>query len=115
MQPNPSQGRPAVPLTPSALLESVAAQVDRLHEGTAGVVLRAVPVRTGPGKVYGGFVYAQLRDPRTQDARDARVPAEMAAGLEWNREAVFARLLRNKAGRGSLESRPGVALVIGRS
>jgi hypothetical protein len=53
----------------------VAAQLDRLHEGTSGVLLRAVPVRgAGAGRVYGGFVYASLQDPRTSDTIDARVP-----------------------------------------
>jgi hypothetical protein len=39
--------RPAVPLTPSACLETSTARLDRLHEGTAGMPLRAVPVKTG--------------------------------------------------------------------
>jgi hypothetical protein len=92
-----------VPLTLSAFLESVAARLDRLHEGTAGVLLRAVPVKGGgSGKVYGGFVYASLRDPRTGDAIDARIPEGLAPVIEWNREAVFVGLLRYKGGRGGV-------------
>jgi hypothetical protein len=62
-----------------------------------------VPVKSaGTGKVYGGFVYAQLCDPRTPDAIDARIPEGLAAELEWNREAVFAGLLKFKPGRGGV-------------
>jgi exodeoxyribonuclease VII large subunit len=98
-------GEPAnpVPLSLAALLESLAAQIDRLHTGTSGLLLRAVPVKSaGTGRVYGGFVYAQLRDPRTHDTIDARLPEGLAAELEWNREAVFVGLLRFKPGRGGV-------------
>jgi hypothetical protein len=92
-----------VPLTPSAFLEAMAARLDRLHDGTSGLLLRAVPVRTGgSSKVYGGFIYAGLRDARTGDVLDARVPAELVASLEWNREAVFVGLLRYRPGRGGV-------------
>jgi exodeoxyribonuclease VII large subunit len=95
--------RPAVPLTPAACLETIAAKMDRLHEGTAGMLLRAVPVKTGgTGKVYGGFIYAALKDPRTNDLIDCRIPEALARDLEWNREAVFAGLLRYKPGRGGV-------------
>ncbi len=81
----------------------MAAHLDRLHGGTAGVLLRAIPVKTGgSGKVYGGFIYASLRDPRTEEAIDIRIPEEIAASLEWNQEAVFVGLIRYKAGRGSV-------------
>ncbi len=50
-------GGDRVPLTPSAFLETMAAQLDRLHSATAGLLLRAIPVKTGgTGKVYGGFI-----------------------------------------------------------
>jgi len=62
-----------VPLTPSACLEAVAARLDRLHQGATGLLLRAVPVKTGgTGKVYGGFIYAGLKDPRTNELIDCR-------------------------------------------
>ncbi len=92
-----------VALSLAALLESLAARLDRFHDGVSGLLLRAVPLKTtGTVKVYGGFVYAQLRDPRTDDAIDARIPEGIAAGLEWNREAVFCGLLKFKAGRGGV-------------
>ena len=96
----PDDFRPAVPLTPAACLETIAARMDRLHQGAAGMLLRAVPVKTGgTGKVYGGFIYAALKDPRTNDLIDCRIPEALARDLEWNREAVFAGLLRYKPGR----------------
>jgi hypothetical protein len=52
--------------------------------------------------VYGGHVYAHLRDARTGDAIDARVPEQLAAALDWNGEAVFVGLLRFKPGRGGV-------------
>jgi len=59
-----SSGTLAVVLSLAALLESLAARLDRLHGGTDGLLLRAVPVRgAGAPKVYGGFAYARLRDP----------------------------------------------------
>ena len=59
-----SSGALAVVLSLAALLESLAARLDRLHGGTDGLLLRAVPVRgAGAPKVYGGFAYARLRDP----------------------------------------------------
>ncbi len=77
----------SVPLTPSDFLETMAAHLDRLHAGTAGVQLHAIPVKTGgTGRVYGGFIYAALRDPWTEETIDARVPEEIAASLEWNHE-----------------------------
>jgi hypothetical protein len=92
-----------VPLTPSAYLEAVAARLEGLHEGTAGMLLRAVPVKTGgTGKVYGGFLSTALKDPRTNDLIDCRIPEALARDLEWNREAVFAGLLRYKPGRGGV-------------
>jgi hypothetical protein len=92
---------PPVALSLGALLESLAARLDRLHDGLDGVLIRAIPVRAGgPGKVYGGYVYARLQDARTGDAIDARVPEQLAAALGWNGEAVFAGLLRLKPGRG---------------
>jgi hypothetical protein len=85
--------RPAVPLTPSACLEAIAARLDWLHQGAAGMLLRAIPVKTGgTGKVYGGFIYAALKDPRTNGLIDCRIPEALARDLEWNREAVFAGL-----------------------
>src|SRR5437763_13375789 len=79
----PSPGLP-LPLTPSAFLEAVAARLDRLHGADAyPVLLRGVPVRTGAtSRVYGGFVYAEVRDPRTTDGIAARVPEQLAATLE---------------------------------
>jgi hypothetical protein len=50
----------------------------------------------------GGFVYARLRDANTGEEIDARVPEQLAAALEWNREAVFVGLLRFKPGRGGV-------------
>ena len=92
-----------VPLSLAALLESLAARLDRLHDGMNGLLLRAVPLKAaGTSKVYGGFVYAQLRDPRTDDAIDARIPEGVAATLEWNREAAFTGLLKFKPGRGGV-------------
>jgi hypothetical protein len=52
--------------------------------------------------IYGGFAYATLRDPRTTDTIDARIPVALAAGLDWNREAVFVGLIYCKARRGEL-------------
>ena len=72
------------------MLESMAARLERLHGGTDGLLVRAVPVKApGQGKVYGGFVYARLRDASTGDEIAARVPEQLALSLEWNREAVF--------------------------
>jgi hypothetical protein len=92
------------PLTPSAFLEAMAARLDRLHGADAApVLLRAIPIKTsGTGREYSGFVYATLRDPRTSDAIDARIPVSLAGGLEWNREAVFVGLVHYKARRGEL-------------
>src|SRR5436305_12594775 len=94
-EPPPSPG-PPLPLTPSAFLEAVAARLDRLHGAdTSPVLLRGVLVKTGAtSRVYGGFVYAEVRDPRTTDAIAARVPEQLAATLEWGREAVLVGLLR---------------------
>ncbi len=64
----------------------MATRLDRLHEGTSG----AVPVKTSST----GRVYAQLRDPRTQDAIDARVPVGLVSELPWNQEVVLAGLFR---------------------
>jgi hypothetical protein len=92
-----------VPLSLAALLESLAAHIDRLHLGTSGLLLQAVLVESGStGRVYGSFVYAQLRDLRTDDAIDARIPQGLAAELKWNREAVLVGLLRFKRGRGGV-------------
>jgi hypothetical protein len=92
-----------VPLSLAALLESLAPRINRLHAGTSGLLLRAVPVQSaGTGRVYSGFVYAQLRDPRSHDAIDARIPEGLAAELQWNREAVLIGLLRFKRGRGGV-------------
>jgi hypothetical protein len=94
---------PPVALSVAAVLESLAARLDRLHDGMEGVLVGAVSVRSGgPGKVYGGHVYARLQDGRTGDAIDARVPEALAAALGWNGEAVFAGLLRFAPGRGAL-------------
>ena len=55
--------------------------MDRLHEGAAGVLLRAVPVKTGgTGKVDGGFIFAGLKDPRSNDLIDCRIPEALARG-----------------------------------
>jgi hypothetical protein len=92
------------PLTPAAFLEAVAARIDRLHGADAApVLLREIPVRTsGTAREYGGFVYAGLRDPRTSDTVDARIPVAVAGNLEWNREAVFVGLLHYRVRRGEL-------------
>ena len=46
------------------------------------MLLRAVPVkRGGTSKVHDGFVYAELKDPRTGDTISARVPEALAADL----------------------------------
>jgi hypothetical protein len=59
----PDRGGP--PLTPPAFLEAVAARLDRLHGAYAApVLLRAIPVKGGPGKECGGFLHVSLR---TQD------------------------------------------------
>jgi hypothetical protein len=94
----------AIPLTPSAFLEAVTARLDRLHGADAApVLLRAIPIKTsGTGREYSGFVYATLRDPRTSDTIDARIPVALAGGLEWNREAVFVGLVHYTARRGEL-------------
>jgi exodeoxyribonuclease VII large subunit len=92
-----------LPLTPSAFLEALAARLDRLHGADAvPVLLRGVPVKTGAGKDYGGFLYAQIRDPRTTESVDARIPVQLAAGLQWNQEAVFVGLIHFKSRRGEL-------------
>jgi len=91
-------------LTPSAFLEAVAARLDRLHGADAApALLRAIPIKTsGTTREYSGFVYASLRDPRTSDTIDARIPVAVAASLEWNREAVFVGLIHYKASRGEV-------------
>src|SRR5262249_12827376 len=95
---------PPLPLTPSAFLEAVASRLDRVHGGDAApVLLRAVPVKTSSSpRIYSGFVYAELRAPRTTDALSARVPEQLASDLEWGRAAVFVGLLRFTARRGQL-------------
>ena len=96
---------PPLPLTPSAFLEAVASRLDRLHGGDAApVLLRAVPVKTSSNpRVYSGFIYAELKDPRTTEALSARVPEQLAPDLEWGREAVFVGLLRFTVRRGQLK------------
>jgi hypothetical protein len=92
-----------LPLTPSAFLEALAARLDRVHGADAAPVLvRGVPVKTGAGKDYGGFVYAQIRDPRSTESLDARIPVQLAAGMQWNQEAVFVGLIHFKSRRGEL-------------
>jgi hypothetical protein len=96
-------GNAALPLTPSAFLEALATRLNRLHGGDAApVLLRGVPVKSGAGKDYCGFIYAQIRDPRTTESIDARIPVQLAAGLQWNQEAVFIGLIHFKSRRGEL-------------
>src|SRR5262245_58119115 len=98
-------GQGALPLTPSAFLEAVAARLDRVHGADAApVLLRGVPVKTGAGKDYGGFLYAQIRDPRTTESIYARIPVQLAAGMQWNQEAVFIGLIHFKSRRGELRA-----------
>ncbi len=79
----------------------MAARLDRLHDGTFGVLIRAMPVKTSAkGRVYGGFVYAQFRGSRLSDALDTHVLEALAGELPWNQEAILAGLLWFKAGRG---------------
>src|SRR5688500_1376734 len=70
---------PASPLvTPSAFLEILSTRLDRLHDADAApVLLRAIPVRGSISKDYGGFVYASLRDPRTSESLDGRIPVKL--------------------------------------
>jgi len=58
-------------LTPLAFLEALAARIAALIEvGADPVRLRGTPVKTRPTvKVYGDFVYAVIRDPRTTATR----------------------------------------------
>src|SRR5262249_34628122 len=95
---------PSPPLSPSAFLESVAARLDRLHGAdTAPVLIRGVPVKTGgTSKEYGGFLYAQVKDARTGEGIDAKVPIELAGRLEWGREAVLVGLIHYRAKRGEV-------------
>jgi hypothetical protein len=83
-------------LTPSAFLEALAARIAALNgAGAEPVRLRGIPVKTsGTARVYGGFAYAAIRNPRTTEAIDARVPEKLAASLEWGREAVLVGLVR---------------------
>src|SRR5262249_8876889 len=98
-------GHGALPLTPSAFLEALAARLDRLHGADAvPALVRGVPVKTGAGKDYGGSVYAQIRDPRTTESIDARIPVQLAAGMQWNQEAVFIGLIHFKSRRGELRA-----------
>jgi hypothetical protein len=94
-----------LPLTPSAFLEALAARIAALNDaGTEPVRLRGIPVKTsGTARIYGGFVYAAIRDPRTTEAIDARVPEKLAASLEWGREAVLVGLVRFKSSRGEIK------------
>jgi hypothetical protein len=94
---------PSLPLTPSAFLEAVAARIDRLHDADATpILLRGVPMKAGAGKVYSGFIYADIRDPRTNDTITARIPEGLVDAIEWGREAVFLGLLHFTARRGEL-------------
>ena len=79
-----------IPLTPSAFLESVAAKLDRLHEGGSGVLLRAIPIKpTGYQKVYGGFVYAAMKGPHTGEFIDARIrQRDIVRFLKRGREII---------------------------
>src|SRR5262245_21964165 len=96
-------GQGALPLTPSAFLEAVAARLDRVHGADAAPALvRGVPVKSGAGKDYGGFIYAQIRDPRSTESIDARIPTQLAAGMQWNQGAVFVGLIHFKSRRGEL-------------
>jgi hypothetical protein len=73
----------------------------RLHQGAGGKLLRAIPLKPGgTGKLSGGFLCAGLKDPRRNDLIDCHIPEALARDLEWNREAVFAGLLRHKPVRG---------------
>jgi hypothetical protein len=71
----------------------MAARLDRLHGGDAApVLLRAFPIKTsGTGREYNGFVYATLRDPRTFDTFDARIPVSLtwAASLACSARLVY--------------------------
>jgi hypothetical protein len=100
----PDDSLSRVPLTPAAFLEAVAARLDRLHGADANpVLIRGIPMKSaGTGRVYGGFIYATLRDPRTGDTLTAKVPERLAAELEWGREAVFAGLVHFTVRRGEL-------------
>jgi hypothetical protein len=104
-QANPP-GQPPAALTPSAFLEAMAARINKLHEADAApVVLHGVPLKKyRSDRVYGGFVYAQLRDPRTADVLDARVPEALVGRLPWGKEAVLAGLVRYRVSRG--EAKP---------
>jgi hypothetical protein len=95
---------PSIPLTPSAFLEAVAARLDCSHGADAApTLLRAIPIKTcGTTREYSGFVYASLRDPRTADTIDARIPVAIATNLECNHEAVFVGLIHYEARRGEL-------------
>jgi Exonuclease VII, large subunit len=99
-------GPPPASLTPSAFLEAMAARINKLHEADAApVVLHGVPLKKyRSDRVYGGFVYAQVRDPRTADVLDARVPEALVGRLPWGKEAVLAGLVRYRVSRG--EAKP---------
>ena len=51
-------------------------QTGAAPDEVGGVLVPAVPVRAaGPGKAYGGFVCAQLKNARTGDTIDAYIAA----------------------------------------
>jgi regulator of replication initiation timing len=89
-------------LTPSAFLDAMAGKINRMHDGeTTPVALRGIPIkRSGIGKVYAGFVYVGIKDPRTNDVIDARIPEQMLGQVDWGKEALITGLIRYKSSQG---------------
>jgi hypothetical protein len=88
-------------ITLSAFLETLAAKINRLHEGELHpVVLRGVPIKKpGANPIYGGFFYVFIRDPRTSDTIDAKIPEQMMQEIDWGREALLTGCFRYRVGK----------------
>jgi hypothetical protein len=82
-------------------MEAVAAKINRLQEAdVCPIVLRAVPIKkSGPNPIYGGFSYVFIRDPRTSETIDAKVPEQMMQEIDWGREALLTGFLRYRAAK----------------
>ncbi len=101
----PESVQPESALTPSAYLELMAGQITALsNESLMAVNLRGIPEkRAGELKDYGGFVYANVRDPRSTEAIDLKIPTAMVPDLAWGTETVFCGIMRYKVSRGNLQ------------
>src|SRR5262245_59292974 len=49
-----------------------------------------------------GFIQRPYSSRGTTETKEARIPTDLAASLEWNREAVFVGLVHYKSRRGEL-------------